>query len=175
RRGRRAAGRRRALARGLSRRQARRREQEHAVVDRLPLARAYTHDRGGRQGTRSHRAPARRAAPRTAALSERCMSYPFGSWVMIDRLPDEPIVAFVYLDAHAGPSAKGGLASERDLARMPSRTVRLSADTQLRELAPDEIAAYRLPAQPDWLRTYGPQPAPQSPWHRDPLLEGKFH
>lgn len=103
------------------------------------------------------------------------MSYPFGSWVMIDRLPDEPIVAFVYLDQHAGPSAKGGLASDRGLARMPSRTLRLSAVTQLRELAPDELAAYRLPAQPEWLRTYGPQPAPQSAWHRDPLLDGKFH
>ena len=103
------------------------------------------------------------------------MSYPFGSWVMIDRLPDEPIVAFVYLDAHAGPSAKGGLASERDLARMPSRTIRLSSETAVRELSPDEIAAYRLPAAPDWLRSYGPQPAPQSPWHRDPLLAGKFH
>jgi hypothetical protein len=103
------------------------------------------------------------------------MSYPFGSWVMIDRLPDEPIIAFVYLDPRAGPSAKGGLASDRELVRMPTRTLRLSNETLLRELAPDEVAAYRLPAQPDWLRTFGPQPAPQSPWHRDPLLTGKFH
>ena len=58
---------------------------------------------------------------------------------------------------------------------MPSRTLRLSNDTPLRELGPDEVAAYRLPAQPDWLRQYGAQPAPQSPWHRDPLLTGKFH
>ena len=103
------------------------------------------------------------------------MSYPFGSWVMIDRLPDEPIIAFVYLDPHAGPSAKGGLASDRDLARMPARTIRLAVDTPLRELSPDEIAQRHLPAQPEWLRTYGPQPAPQSPWHRDALLAGKFH
>jgi hypothetical protein len=103
------------------------------------------------------------------------MSFPFGSWVMIDRLPEEPIIAFVYLDPRAGPSAKGGLASEHDLARMPSRTIRLAAETQLRELGPDELVARRLPMQPDWLRSFGPQPAPQSPWHRDPLLAAKFH
>jgi hypothetical protein len=103
------------------------------------------------------------------------MTYPFGSWVMIDRLPDEPIVAFVYLDPRAGPSAKGGLASERDLARMPSRTIRLTPSTPLRELSTEELVAQRLPVSPDWLRMYGPQPLPQSPWHADPLLAGKFH
>ncbi len=103
------------------------------------------------------------------------MSYPFGSWVMIDRLPDEPIIAFVYLDPHAGPSAKGGLASERTLATMPSRTIRLSPQVVLRELTPEEIASHRLPARPDWLATFGPQPDPAAPWHRDALLVGKFN
>ncbi|HUJ63069.1 MAG TPA: hypothetical protein VLX92_31440 [Kofleriaceae bacterium] len=103
------------------------------------------------------------------------MTYPFGHWVMIDRLPDEPLIVFVYLDPRAGPSAKGGLSSERDLATMPSRTVRLSPALKLTELAPAEVAAHNLPARPIWLDHYGPQPDPDAPWHRDPLLEGKFH
>ncbi len=45
------------------------------------------------------------------------VSYPFVSWMMIDRLSDEPVIAFVYLDAHVGPSVKGGLASQHDLGR----------------------------------------------------------
>ena len=94
---------------------------------------------------------------------------------MIDRLPDEPIIAFVYLDPHAGPSAKGGLASEPTIATMPSRTVRLSPQWQLTELSDAEAAARQLPARPAWLDHYGPQPQPESPWHRDPLLAGKFH
>ncbi|MFT3699780.1 MAG: hypothetical protein QM831_41925 [Kofleriaceae bacterium] len=103
------------------------------------------------------------------------MSYPFGSWVMIDRLPDEPVIAFVYLDPHAGPSAKGGLASQHDLAQMPSRTVRLTPQVAMRELSASEISARRLPSRPDWITHYGPQPDPQAAWHKDPLLAGKFH
>lgn len=103
------------------------------------------------------------------------MPYPFGSWVWLDRLPDEPIIAFVYLDPRAGPSAKGGLASEAQLATMASRTVRLTAQTELRELTQDEVRVRKLPVPPAWVATYGPQPDPESPWHRDPLLAGKFH
>src|SRR5437870_5758866 len=94
---------------------------------------------------------------------------------MIDRLPEEPIVAFVYLDAHAGPSAKGGLESESQLATMPSRTVRLSAQTALRELTDAEVAARKLPVPPPWLEHYGPQPDAGSAWRRDPLLAKHFH
>lgn len=104
------------------------------------------------------------------------MAFPFGRWVMIDRLPEEPIVAFVYLDQHAGPSAKGGLESEsRQLATMPSRTVRLSPQTNLRELTDDEITARKLPSQPSWLTSFGPQPTANAPWRTDPHLAGKFH
>jgi hypothetical protein len=103
------------------------------------------------------------------------VSYPFGRWVFIDRLPDEPVIAFVYLDRHAGPSAKGGLASDHNLATMPTRTVRLSTTMSIRPLAADDVALRRLPARPDWVVGYGPQPDPDSPWHHDPLLVGKFH
>ncbi len=94
---------------------------------------------------------------------------------MIDRLPDEPVIAFVYLDTHAGPSAKGGLASQHDLAAMPSRTIRLSPQVALRELSPAELVARQLPPRPSWLEHYGPQPDLQSPWHKDPLLRDTFH
>ena len=102
------------------------------------------------------------------------VKYPFGSWVMVDRLPDEPIIAFVYLDPHAGPSAKGGLASEPNVAAMPTRTVRLSPQTVLHELTESEVHARGLPARPAWIDQYGRQPDPDAPWHRDPLLAGKF-
>lgn len=94
---------------------------------------------------------------------------------MIDRFPEEPVIAFVYLDQRAGPSAKGGLAGEMNLATMPSRTIRLSADTKLTELSDAETVARKLPATPEWLAHYGKQPDPESPWHKDPLLAGKFH
>ncbi len=103
------------------------------------------------------------------------MTLPFGSWVWIDRLPDEPIIAFVYLDPRAGPSAKGGLASDAQLATMPSRTVRLAATQPLRTLSPDEVRIRNLPVPPEWVASFGPQPDPDAPWHRDPLLDGKFH
>ena len=94
---------------------------------------------------------------------------------MIDRLPEEPIVAFVYLDAHAGPSAKGGLESEAQLATMPSRTVRLAPATVLRELTDAEVAARKLPVPPPWLAHFGPQPDADAVWRRDPLLAPRFH
>jgi hypothetical protein len=104
------------------------------------------------------------------------MALPFGRWVWIDRLPDEPIIAFVYLDPHAGPSAKGGLASEANLATMPSRTVRLSGGgVSVRELGDHEVRERKLPARPAWVEHYGPQPDPDAPWRRDPLLAEKFH
>jgi hypothetical protein len=103
------------------------------------------------------------------------MAFPFGRWVWIDRLPDEPFVAFVYLDRHAGPSAKGGLPTEPDVATMPSRTIRLSPQLSLRELTADEVRVRKLPARPVWLDHYGPQPDPDAPWRKDPLLADKFH
>jgi hypothetical protein len=102
------------------------------------------------------------------------MKHPYGRWVMIDRLPDEPIIAFVYFDPHAGPSAKGGLASEANLAAMPSRTLRLSDKTAMRELTAEEARARSLPARPLWVDQYGRQPDPDAPWHKDPLLADKF-
>jgi hypothetical protein len=102
------------------------------------------------------------------------VALPFGRWVWIDRLPDEPMIAFVYLDQHAGPSAKGGLAGEQNLATMPSRTVRLAGVT-VRELSDEEVRVRKLPERPAWLDSYGPQPDADAPWRNDPLLAGQFH
>jgi hypothetical protein len=103
------------------------------------------------------------------------MGYPYGRWVLIDRMPEEPIIGFVYLDAHAGPSAKGGLASERTIATMPSRTVRLSPTLAIHELTEADVAARGLPVQPGWLAHYGPQPALDAPWRHDPHIMDRFN
>lgn len=103
------------------------------------------------------------------------MVFPFGRWVLIDRFPDEPLIGFVYLDPRAGASAKGALAGDAQIATMPTRTVRLTAQTRLHELSPGEVRARNLPDTPPWLAQYGKQPDPESAWHRDPLLVGKFH
>ncbi len=45
----------------------------------------------------------------------------------------------------------------------------------LHELDDAEVAARKLPAQPGWLASYGPQPLADAPWRHDPNLTGKFH
>ena len=103
------------------------------------------------------------------------MGFPYGRWVLIDRMPEEPIIGFVYLDAHAGPSAKGGLAGEQTIATMPSRTVRLAPTMSIHELTDADVAARGLPAEPSWLSHYGPQPLVDAPWRHDPNIKGKFN
>jgi hypothetical protein len=105
------------------------------------------------------------------------VALPFGRWVSIDRLTTESIIAYVYLDPQAGPSAKGALASEPDPATRTSHTVRLSDVTtrHMRELSDEEVRARKLPAQPPWLVHFGPQPDPSAPWRLDPLLAPGFH
>jgi hypothetical protein len=42
-------------------------------------------------------------------------------------------------------------------------------------LSQKEIASFNLPAEPDWLKLYGPQGNVGRPWRDDPSLVGKFH
>jgi hypothetical protein len=44
------------------------------------------------------------------------VAFPFGRWVMIDRFPEEPVIAFVYLDHGAGPSVR--LSADLTLCRI---------------------------------------------------------
>jgi hypothetical protein len=101
------------------------------------------------------------------------MAFPFGRWVWIDLGKGEPLIAYVYLDQGAGPSAKGGPANDPNLATSPSHTVRLGGAFAIRELSAEDLRAHTLPSRPEWLRFYGPQPDPEAPWRTDPLLT--FH
>jgi hypothetical protein len=103
-----------------------------------------------------------------------------GHWVEL-QLPEppwtelEPFVGFVYLDAQAGLSAKGGRAGDPAHAAQPSLTVRLPIGVPARVLTGDEAAARGLPVAPGWLAGFGPQPATDAPWRVDPALRGRFH
>ncbi len=101
-------------------------------------------------------------------------------WVELE-LPEppwaerEPFLGFVYLDAEAGLSARGGRASDADVVERPSLTVRLPIGVPGRVLPDDEARTRGLPAAPAWLAAYGPQPPVDGPWRRDPALRGRFH
>lgn len=97
-----------------------------------------------------------------------------GHWIEL-ALPDAPwpggapFVGFVYLDAQAGLSAKGGPKGE------PTLTVRLPIGVDGRVIPDDEAAARGLADAPAWLEAYGAQPVRDAAWRRDPRLAGKWH
>ncbi|HVK72301.1 MAG TPA: hypothetical protein VM734_03245 [Kofleriaceae bacterium] len=101
-------------------------------------------------------------------------------WVELD-LPEppwdehEPFVGFVYLDAQAGLSAKGGRKGDPDHVERPGLTVRLPIGVPGRVLPADEARARGLPERPGWLVHYGAQPPADAPWRTDPALRGRFH
>lgn len=101
-------------------------------------------------------------------------------WVEL-ALPEPPwttgaaFVGFVYLDAEAGMSAKGGPSDDPGLATAPRLTVRLPIGVPSRILDDAEVQARGLPAAPPWLAGFGAQPMADAPWRRDPVLVGKFH
>ena len=100
-----------------------------------------------------------------------------GRWVWQELPWDHPerFLGYVYLDAEAGLSAKGGPESAADLAEMPSHTLRMPMPKPARPLTAEEVAARGLPAKPSWLTFYGPQPDPAAPWRTDPALGDCFH
>ncbi|WP_044279441.1 hypothetical protein [Myxococcus stipitatus] len=102
---------------------------------------------------------------------------PWGCWVWMD-LPwqfQERFLGFTYVDPDAGLSAKGGPESSEELIEQPSFTVRLPGGFPFQVLTSEEVSARGLPATPSWLVHYGPQPDPESPWRKDPSLQGLFH
>lgn len=101
-------------------------------------------------------------------------------WIEL-ALPDppwpepDPFVGFVFLDAEAGLSTKGGRAGDPSLAERPTLTVRLPIGVPSRLLTADEVRDRNLPAIPAWLAAHGPQPAADGPWRGDRALRGRFH
>lgn len=104
------------------------------------------------------------------------------AWLEL-ALPDPPwdggapFVGFVYVDAQAGLSAKGGPADDATLATSPRLTVRLPIGVPSRVLSAEDARARGLPDAPPWVAHYGAQPPPDddAPWRRDPALAGRFH
>jgi hypothetical protein len=98
-----------------------------------------------------------------------------GQWAFLDRPGEERFLGFVYLDAQAGMSLRGGPESTLDPMTRPTHTFRLPYPGGLRALGRDEVAARRLPEPPDWVAHYGPQPRPRAPWRSDPALRERLH
>jgi hypothetical protein len=103
------------------------------------------------------------------------------------RLGSEAFLLYSYVDAMAGPSAKGiklaGEAPTVEEARLalerPSATVRLPG-VATTPLSAEWIDYLQLPAAPPWLAHFRPPPtaappAAMPPWRTDPLLAGQFH
>lgn len=108
------------------------------------------------------------------------MSAPDQSWVWIDMGPGERYLAFTYVDASAGPSAKGILAPKgltakqaKAAANAPDRTVRLSPPGfPTTGLTLAEVKELKLPAAPSWLSFFS-KPKSELAWRNDPKLS--FH
>ena len=94
-----------------------------------------------------------------------------GAWMLITGLHAGPLIGFTYVDREHGLCAKGGPPDQDDLGTRPSVTIRTLPwpNLQWRFLSADEVARLQLPALPDWVRFYGPQPQPGITW--DPLVD----
>lgn len=119
--------------------------------------------------------PAAPTAGRAAMHGPADFARALGRWMTVPMAPSEKspssFVGFVYFDAHAGLSARGGPLGSK-FVEQPSMTLRLPlAAAEL--LADDEVAAWKLPARPPWLTPEGVQAS--APWRNDPALVGQFH
>lgn len=90
-------------------------------------------------------------------------------------LGDERFVGFVYMDWEVGMSAKGWADGDPTVVEKPRLTVRLPMGVTSRLIPDDEAAARGLPERPPWLETFGPQPAKDAAWRRDPALAPRAH
>lgn len=98
-------------------------------------------------------------------------------WIWL-TLGDERFLAFAYIDAMAGPSAKGvqvdgAVTPEQieQLARFPGSTFRMPMG-QVLPLTEEEVAQLGLPGEPEWMQHYR---QPETPWAKDPRLTQAFH
>jgi hypothetical protein len=104
--------------------------------------------------------------------------WPVGVWVRLSHPNFARAIWFTYVDPDMGFSAATdrlqgpGSPPGFCVARLPE------AWTTCELLSEAEIAEFSLPAKPDWLESYGPQPPPGTlwgTWRNDPRLKGKFH
>ncbi|MGA2363093.1 MAG: hypothetical protein ABSG73_11615 [Candidatus Aminicenantales bacterium] len=104
--------------------------------------------------------------------------WPAGVWVRLDLANFPNHIWFTYIDPEAGFSA-GSDGPERSDAPKVSIVARPPwTGITCIPLSDEEVSALSLPAKPDWLQFYGPQPQPGSlwgTWRNDPGLKGKFH
>lgn len=102
------------------------------------------------------------------AWSPSAARLPMGVWVQLDD-----VVAYTYVDAEAGPTARWEDAGTTHMRRLSF------APAGLRVLDDAAVQAAKLPAHPHWLPNYGPQPAAGSlwgeDWRDDPRFSGRFH
>jgi hypothetical protein len=100
-----------------------------------------------------------------------------GRWIEL-KLPMEQAKVFLgyaYLDPTAGLSAKGDRHDADDVAGRPTVTVRLPGSFPWRVLPETERIRRGLPSTPEWIAFFGPQPDPNAPWRRDPILRACTH
>jgi hypothetical protein len=115
-----------------------------------------------------------KAAAAAAAASPMNAVAMLGNWVEL-QVPwehSEPFVGYVYMDSDAGLSAKGDRAGSQPLGTC---IVRLPMPFPWRVLDSAEISNAGLPAVPEWLKHYGPQPDIKAPWRSDPIMLGAAH
>lgn len=101
-------------------------------------------------------------------------------------LPDgTTFIVFTHEDQQAGLSAMGYPVSDqltkeeaRRITDQPTTIFRFSDGYKTLNFSPlsqEEIAFFNLPAEPEWLKFYGPQGKSGRPWRDDQSLVGKFH
>ena len=106
-------------------------------------------------------------------MAEGRLQIPVGRWLAMRLLPRDLValgeladsetiyLGYVYVDATAGLSMRGDLATWRSVVEAPRLTIRITAE-RLRPgwqvLGDEQAASIGLPVTPPWLAHYGPQP-----------------
>ena len=106
-------------------------------------------------------------------------------WGRVSAPDGTTFIVFTHEDAEAGLSAIGYPVSDqltkveaRKITDQPITIFRFSDGYKTFNFSPlsqEEIAFFNLPAEPEWLKFYGPQGNPGRAWRDDPALVGKFH
>lgn len=104
--------------------------------------------------------------------------WPVGVWIRLSDPNYASAAWFTYIDPYMGLNAAAdhSMGPDASPAFVVARWPQYWTTGVLMTAA--EIAELALPARPDWLENYGPQPPPGTlwgTWRSDPRLQGKFH